>query len=256
MGESRRRPGEPDRRRPANDHLRVGDRQALRPPSAAGDPDGSSTRLPSPGETLRRRRTARARDAGRFRVLRVSQRSRAEGRRHRPVLLPSQDAEPSGGAAVERRLPPRAVGPADPGRHDQGDGPHRNASGRVRDGRNPLRAPRSHRRPQLRTVGLHLQLDQDAAEPAVLRAAGSRPGDDGGAVPAGLHTAADQDLPPAARLCHGRHGCTDSDQGRSRSQRDRDGQGPRRQVARGARRARRHVGGASRACVDRQAGVR
>ena len=89
----------------------------------------------------------------------------ARRRGHRPVLLPAEDAEPSRGAAVERDLPARAGGAEHPGRHDQGDGPHRDAARRVRDGRDPLRAPRSHRRAQLRPLGLHLQLDQDAAAP-------------------------------------------------------------------------------------------
>ena len=49
-----------------------------------------------------------------------------------------------------------------------------------------------------------------------LRPARPRPGDDGGAVPAGVHAAADQDLSPPRRARDGRHGRADSDQGRSR----------------------------------------
>ena len=51
-------------------------------------------------------------------------------------------------------------------RHDQGDVPDRDVAGRVPDGRDSVRAARSHRRAQLRSLGLHLQLHQDAATPS------------------------------------------------------------------------------------------
>ena len=41
-------------------------------------------------------------------------------------------------------------------RDDQGDGADRDAPGRVRDGRDPPRAARQYRRPQLRPLGLYL----------------------------------------------------------------------------------------------------
>ena len=53
------------------------------------------------------------------------------------------------------------------------------------------------------------------------------------AVPARLHAAADQDLPPPRRPRDGRHGRADPDQGRPRGERGRAGQGARRQAARG-----------------------
>ncbi len=54
--------------------------------------------------------------------------------------------------------------------------------GRLRDGRDPLRAQRQYRRPQLRPLGLYLQLHQ-AARP-LARAADPRPlGDDHGSAP-------------------------------------------------------------------------
>ena len=46
--------------------------------------------------------------------------------------------------------------------HDQGDGADRDAPRRVRDGRDPLRAARALGGPQLRPLGLHLQLHQEA----------------------------------------------------------------------------------------------
>ncbi len=64
-------------------------------------------------------------------------------------------------------------------RHDQGDGADRDAARRVRDGRDPPRAARQYRRPQLRPLGLYLQLHQ-AARP-LARPADPRPlGDDHG----------------------------------------------------------------------------
>ena len=46
-------------------------------------------------------------------------------------------------------------------RHDQGDGADRDDPGRVRDGRDPLRAARALGRAELRPLGLHLQLHQE-----------------------------------------------------------------------------------------------
>ena len=54
-------------------------------------------------------------------------------------------------------------------RHDPRHRPDRDASGRVRDGRDPLRAARPRRGAQRRSLGLHLQRDQD-----VPRARGQR----------------------------------------------------------------------------------
>ncbi len=46
-----------------------------------------------------------------------------------------------------------------------GDGAHRDDPRRLRDGRDPLRAARALGRPQLRALGLHLQLHQEVPEP-------------------------------------------------------------------------------------------
>ncbi len=47
-----------------------------------------------------------------------------------------------------------------PAGDDQGDGADRDPAGRVRDGRDPVRAPRALRRAQRRPLGLHLLVDQ------------------------------------------------------------------------------------------------
>ena len=73
-------------------------------------------------------------------------------------------------------------------------------------------------------------------EPGVVGAARPRAGHHDGAFPALLQPAAHQDLPSPRGACHGRHGGADPDQGRPSRQRRRDGQGARRQGARGGRR--------------------
>ena len=57
---------------------------------------------------------------------------------------------------------------------DQGDRARRDHPRRVRDGRDPVRAPRALGRAQRRPLGLHLQRHQDVPRPRGLRA--SRPG--------------------------------------------------------------------------------
>ncbi len=65
-------------------------------------------------------------------------RAAADRLRAGPVPLPAQDGVPSGGPAVERRVLLRR-GPRGHGAgHDQGHGAHRDAAGRLRDGRDPL----------------------------------------------------------------------------------------------------------------------
>ena len=82
-------------------------------------------------------------------------------------FLSAEDGEPSRGAAVERGLLPRRSRARRSARHVQGDGADRDAAGRVRDGRDPLRTARPHRRPQLRPLGLHFLVHQAARqEPA------------------------------------------------------------------------------------------
>ncbi len=83
--------------------------------------------------------------------------------RHRPLFLSAQDREPPRGAAVERRVRLRPAQARHSARDDQGDGADRDAAGRVRDGRDPLRAARPHGRAQLRPLGLYLLLHQEAS---------------------------------------------------------------------------------------------
>ena len=151
-----------------HDHLREprtpAKRYALNP--QARDADGPAARLPPARAPLPRRRPPGAGDAVRLRPA-TSSTTRRRWRRPGPVpyfYLPKMQSH------LEARLwndvfvhaQTRAE---DPGRDDQGDRADRNAAGGVRDGRDPLRAEGAHRRAQLRPLGLHLQLDQDAAGP-------------------------------------------------------------------------------------------
>ena len=115
-------------------------------------------------------------------------------------------------------------------------GADRDHHGRLRDGRDHPRAARAFGRPQLRPLGLHLQLHQEIQRRSGMRAAGPRASHDDHPLPAQLYPAADQDLPPPQGPCHGRHGRADPDQRRPRRQRGGNGQGARRQGARGRRR--------------------
>ena len=73
----------------------------------------------------------------------------------------------------------------------------RDDPGRVRDGRDPLRAARALGRPERRALGLHLQRDQEVPAPPGLRPARPRADDDDRPVHARLHRAAGADVPPA-----------------------------------------------------------
>jgi hypothetical protein len=119
----------------------------------------------------------------RFRPLLLPQREGAPRARHGSVLLPPEAREPPRGALVERRLRLRAAEARHRERHDQGDDPHRDPARRVRDGRDPLRAARSHRGPELRPLGLHLQLHQEARARPHEGPSGSLAGHDGQGLP-------------------------------------------------------------------------
>ena len=96
---------------------------------------------------------------------------------------------------------------AHPARHDQGHGADRDDPGRVRDGRDPLRAARALRGPERGTLGLPVLRDQEVPHPGPrLRAARAERGDDDRPVHARLHRAARADLPQARRVRDGRHG--------------------------------------------------
>ena len=123
-----------------------------------------------------------------------------------PVRLPPEARGPSRGAPVERRL--RVVaGPArDRARHDPRDRPDRDDPGRVRDGRDPVRAARALGGPERRTLGLHLQRDQEVPAPSGVRPARPRADHDDRPVHARVHRAAGADVPPARRARDGRDG--------------------------------------------------
>ena len=91
--------------------------------------------------------------------------------------------------------------------HHPRHGADRDHPGGLRDGGDPLRAARSRLRPERRTLGLPVQhhqvLPRRRPEFVLLDRADSR---HDRTVHARLHRAAGQDLPPARRLRHGRHG--------------------------------------------------
>ena len=148
-------------------------------PSRFKSPEGKCYKLNEKTATLHRAPArlapARAPRAGRRRagvgvalrlrpLLLPQRRAPASRKGSGPVLLPAEDREPPRGAPLERRLQRGrdAHGPA--ARHHQGDGADRDAARRLRDGRDPLRAARPLGGPQLRALGLHLQLHQEAAQ--------------------------------------------------------------------------------------------
>ena len=175
----------------------------------------------------------------------------------RPVLLPAQAGEPPRGAPLERHLRDDAGRARHPAGHDQGDGADRDDPRRVRDGRDPVRAARPLRRPQLRPLGLHLQLHQEVPQPPGLRAGRPRAGHDDHALHA-APTACSASRPAtgARRPRDGRHGGADPDQERPGGERGGAREGPPGQGARGERRPRRDVGRAPGPRGDRDGGVR
>ena len=233
-----------------------GHRQALRGEGQARAADGAPARLASRRAPSPRRRRGDVRLAVRLRPLCLPLRQDADGARRDAGLLPAEAGKPSRGAAVERRLRLRRSRARRPRGDVQGDGADRDPAGRVRDGRNPLRAARPHRRAQLRPLGLHLLLHQAAGQEPGVPHPRPRGDDDGQGVPRRLFAAADQDLPPPRRLRDGRHGGADPDQGRPGRQRGRLRQGARRQGARGRQRPRRHLGRPSRPRAGRDGSVR
>ena len=169
-----------------------------------------------------------------------------------PVLLPAEDGEPPRGAAVERRLRPRAGRARHPARHHPGDGADRDDPGRVRDGGDPLRAARPLRRASTPAAG--------TTSSASSRTSATRGRDfvlpDRNAVTmtAPFMRAYTEllvaHLPPARRPRDRRHGGVHPEPPRPRGQRGRAGEGARRQDARGRRRLRRLLGGPPRPGAD------
>ncbi len=109
---------------------------------------------------------------------------------------------------------------------------------------------------QLRPLGLHLLLHQEARAPSRLPPPRPRPRDDGEALPRLLRHAPHPHLPPARHPRDGRHGGADPDQERPRGERGGPREGAGRQAARGEGGARRDVGGPPRARPDRDGDLR
>ena len=177
-------------------------------------------------------------------------------RRVGAVLLSPEAREPPRGAALERRVRPRAGHARPAAGDDPRHRPHRDDPRRVRDGGDPLRAARPLGGAQRRALGLHVQRHQEVPRPAGVRAARPAARDDDRAVHARVHGAAREDVPPARGARDRRHGRVHPQPPRSRGERRRAGEGLRGQAARGGRRLRRHVGRASRSRADGEGGVR
>ena len=244
-------------RRDHHVHQREG--QGVRAPHR---PAARHHRGPPAGMALRREARRRGRHPGRrsargLRPLLLPQRPGAARPRQRPVLLPAQDREPPRGPALGRRLLVLGAAARHRARLDPGDGPHRDHSGGVRDGRDPLRAARPRVGPQRRPLGLPVQHHQVLPrQRSRVRPARPRPHRYADAVHARLRRAARQDLPPARRLRHRRHvGVHPEPQGPG-GQRARLRQGPRGQAARGQPGLRRLVGGPPRPRRGLRGGLR
>ena len=201
VGERRRRPKKPDRRRAPHDLARHAGEEL---PACGRDRDARrpSTRLAPRRASRRRRRSTRVGEPLRLRARGVPQRARATRARRWSLLLLAEAREPPRGAALERRLRARGARARPASRLDPRDGADRDDPRRVRDGRDPVGAARPLGRAQRRSLGLHLQRDQEARRGS----ARSRAGDDDGAVHARVHGAARLDVPPSRRARDRRHG--------------------------------------------------
>ena len=163
LEQRRRRPAHPARRGTTHALLHLPRGQGVPPPSGrpSGRARGPSPRLaPGRAAPAARRHTGRRRTR-RLRAVLLPQRRRAAPSRQRPVLLPAEDRESPRGAALERRLHPRRATARDPVRQRPRHRPHRDDHGRLRDGGDPVRAPRSRERAQRRALGLSVQPDQE-----------------------------------------------------------------------------------------------
>ena len=155
-----------------------------------------------------------SREPLRLRPLLLPQRVRAEGARQ-PV--------PTSTSRRWRATSRRACGTTSSSRRRRASRSRRARSarpsssrppGRLRDGRDPLRAAGPHERPERRALGLHLQPHQEAAR-ARGRPPRPRAGHDDGAVHARLQRAPGEDVPPPRRARDGRHGAVHPDRART-----------------------------------------
>ena len=158
LDQRRRGAGEPDGRRPAADRLPQPRRQGV----PAERPDRHPARPPArlaPARAARARSTASpSRPASSTSASTSSTTPRSSWQRgsgpyfYLPKLESHLEARLWNEVFVDR--PGRARHPA---RHHPRHRAHRDHHRRLRDGRDPLRAARARRRPQRRTLGLHLQ---------------------------------------------------------------------------------------------------
>ena len=206
VGERRRWPGGAAGSRPPGADVRQPGGQGVSAQREAGDPRRPAARLAPHRAARPCRRLAGVGVAVRLRALLLPQRGGAAGARERAVLLPAEARGPGRGPPVERGLPPCADRRSRSPWLDPGNGPHRDDPRRVRDGRDPPRAPRARRRPECRALGLPVLDDQEVSHQRRPGPPGTRPADDDDAVHAGLHGAARPDVPPARRPCDRRDG--------------------------------------------------
>ena len=146
-------------------------------------------------------------EPGRLRPVLLPQRAPAARARRRPVLLPAEAGKPPRSAPLERRFPAGTTGARRPARHDPRHSADRDDHRGLRNGRDPVRAARACVRAERRSLGLHLQPDQELRRARRrLRAAGPRAGDHDRAVHARVHRAAGAHLPQAGRARDRWHG--------------------------------------------------
>ena len=108
---------------------------------------------------------ARLRQPHRLRALHGRLRAAAARQGQGPLLLPAEDGIPPRGAAVERRVHHRPGLPRHPARHHPGHRADRDDPGRVRDGRDPVRAARPQRRPERGPLGLPVLASSRSSAP-------------------------------------------------------------------------------------------
>ncbi|KAF1854338.1 hypothetical protein Lal_00002641 [Lupinus albus] len=196
--------------RPQDDHQRPQlRRQELRPAARRhpGHRRHPAARLaPRRAPSARRRRPPGPRRPRGLRAVLLPQRPPAAHPGPGAVLLPPQDRVPPRGPPLERRLRLRA-GPA---LHSARDDPRhrsdRDDHGGVRDGRDPLRAPRPRLRAQRGPLGLPLLDRQELPRRrSRFRPPRSQRGHDDRPVHARLHRTARPHLPQARRPRDRRH---------------------------------------------------
>ena len=231
LGEHVRRPAEPGRRHRGHDQLREPRRAPVPAERGDRDPDAAAAGLAPAREAHHRGRPAGLGQPDRLRAVHVRWGQAAAGAGQGGLPLPAQAGEPPGGAALERRLRAGLRPPRHPAGHGQGDGADRDHHGRLRDGRDPLRAARPLGRAERRPLGLHVLGHQEVPEPARVHPARPQQGHHDGAVHARLHPAAGQDLPPPGGVRHGRHVGVHPQPQTARDQRPGRGQGARGQAA-------------------------